>query len=512
MPLFRRFTRWVSHKKNAAAAAARPPLHRSGSRICRFETMEPRRVLSAAPLFVGAVYIEEDFGADAQGDIFEISFEGGAPGTELTRVVLDGDQNTPGFGLGDAFFDTVLSGKTANSNGYGADLASAFTIVSQTGIDEVSASVVDGTTQLVLEFRGFNAGEKLVFSIDVDEVEDFDPAETDLTLVNEGFDPITSGVEFQGSLLTAEFTAANYENASAAGTFRNRYDSKLENTGLQLSKDDAGGNRDRTAGAVAQTEQIPKPISIAGNVFHDIDLDLVKDAGESPLANVELSLYVQNGADYISTGFTTQTDAAGNYEFGVDLELPPGVYQVRETQPAGYFSVGAVPGEVQGASVGVVLSDNILSDIAIPLGDTQAIRYDFAEALPARISGYVYHDRSNDGSRDSGEEGIGGATVRVIPIDTIAPQNTVTLTTDANGFYQAAGLSPGTYRVVETQPAGFLDGLDTAGKVAGVARGAAVNPGDEINAIFLGGVRRNRAGHDHGQRAFIDRRRRLFWR
>ena len=49
-------------------------------------------------------------------------------------------------------------------------------------------------------------------------------------------------------------------------------------------------------------------------------------------------------------------------------------------------------------------------------------------------------------------------------------------------------MSPGTYRIVEAQqPSAYLDGLDTAGTVAGVPRGTAVNPGDNIEDIFLSG-------------------------
>ena len=55
------------------------------------ELMEPRLLLSAQPVFVGAVYIEEDLGNDLHGDIIEISFEGGAPGTQLTQIAISGD-------------------------------------------------------------------------------------------------------------------------------------------------------------------------------------------------------------------------------------------------------------------------------------------------------------------------------------------------------------------------------------------------------------------------------------
>ena len=69
----------------------------------------------------------------------------------------------------------------------------------------VRATVEDGGLLLVLDLTGFRAGDKLVFTIDVDEVQGFDPAEVDFEAINESVDPLASGVEFQGSRLTATF-------------------------------------------------------------------------------------------------------------------------------------------------------------------------------------------------------------------------------------------------------------------------------------------------------------------
>jgi hypothetical protein len=144
---------------------------RNVARQCRFETMEERRLLDADPIKIGAIYLEADSGSDQHGDTFQILFEGGATGSELTRLVIDGDQGSAGLSVGDMIFDTV-------KGGHGADEAFPLQVVSSTGIDHVSWQVSDGGSKLIFEFRGFNAGEKLVFSIDVDEVQDFDPSET----------------------------------------------------------------------------------------------------------------------------------------------------------------------------------------------------------------------------------------------------------------------------------------------------------------------------------------------
>jgi len=132
-------------------------------------------LLDADPLRIGAVYIEQDVGSDLHGDTFEVTFAGGAADTELTRLVIDGDQHDPGFGVGDVFFDTETSGNGAD-NAFGFQLVS---MTSQSPNASVAASVADGSTQLTLDFNGFRAGDKLIFGIDVDEVEDFNAGETD---------------------------------------------------------------------------------------------------------------------------------------------------------------------------------------------------------------------------------------------------------------------------------------------------------------------------------------------
>ena len=469
------------------------------SRICRVEPMEPRRLL-AADIQVGAVYIEEDTGSDVSGDTFEVTFEGGAPGTQLRQVIIDGDRNGNGlFDEGDVFFDLVDSG-------VGIPSSQPFRVVTEGAVGDVtltSFQVFDGSTQVVLNFEGFEAGEKFVFSLDVDEVNDLRISIADITAidaatiaeVNDGVDSITSGVEFQRSQLHVRFTAPHYRDVAGSGEFRNRYDGLLTGRGLNLSPDNANGKENRTAGAATSLTQQPLPVTISGRVFLDNNLDLTQDAGEVPLAGVPLSLWRLEGSDYVATGHTTTTNVAGDYVFGESLNLLPGTYQVRETQPSSFggkplFSVGAIAGTVAGAPVGSVPAGDpdTLTDIEIPLGDQHAIHYDFAEAQAAELSGYVYHDRNDDGQRASGEEGIAGVSVRIEPVSTIAPATSVTVVTNALGFYRFVGLPPGQYHVVEVaQPSGWLDGRDTAGTVDGQTRGTAISILDRIGDVVLAG-------------------------
>ncbi len=472
------------------ASANETPGHKRHS-VGRFELLEPRQLLAADVAVVGSVYTEADDGSDSAGDTIEISFVGGAPGTQLMSLTFDGDKDGNGFDDGDIFFDTIQSGVTATNNGYGADGAFPATAAPNVGIDSAIFTIVDGTSFLRIDFTGFDSGEKFVFSIDVDEVIDldFDPID-----INAGIDPITSGVEFQGTILTADFQAPRHTSDPGSALFRDYYDSTLGGKGLDLPSDGQNSNTDRTAGAVVEVPQEPLPVTIAGTVYNDPNLNINQDTGELGIAGVHLDLWKYDGTVYQDTGHDATTDANGDYLFGTNLKLMPGTYQVRETQPTGYFSVGADPGTVDGANVGSIATVDILTDIVIPLGDQHAIDYDFAEALPVSVSGHVYHDRDNDGVRETGEEGIAGVRIDVIPVTTIDPtQATISLTTNAQGEYSTLDsttlMSPGSYRIVEvTQPTGYEDGTDKEGTINGITMGTPTNPGDEINGLsFFGG-------------------------
>ena len=458
------------------------------------ERLEPRKLLAADPIHVGVVYLETDYletdqdvGGDSRGDRFILSFTGGAPNTELTEIRIDTDKDGDGISIGDPIYDTAVGGR-------GKDGAADFQIVRVQTTDgravDVTAEVDDGGQELVLRLSNFRAGDRLEFTLDVDEVL---RNAIDLAVFNDRLDVITSGQEFQDSILDATFEAPHYETAVADAIFINDYGTPDQDHGLNLPPDegdDIDSRPDRSAAAIAETQQVPKPISISGHVWLDHDLDLVRESNEQILSNIEVSLWQRNETNglYEDTGLRTRTDSNGRYEFSKSLSLTPGTYQVVQTQPAGVFSVGSVPGTVDGANSGDSLSVNLISNIEIPLGDLSAINYDFAEARPASVSGFVYADNSNDGIRDPSEQGIAGVTVRLVPVNTIAPQQTLNVTTNADGSYEFTGLVPGEYEIIEvTQPDGYTDGLDTAGTIDGRTVGIADNPGDQIRRVFLNG-------------------------
>ncbi|MBN2579059.1 MAG: carboxypeptidase regulatory-like domain-containing protein [Pirellulales bacterium] len=552
-------------------------------RRCRLEPLESRQMLSLTPaIHLGAVYFEDSSTHDQVGDVIEISFNGGAPGTQLTELIIDTDKLGDGLSLGDCLFDT-------ESGELGAFVSTPFTILAQEGIDDVTASVEDGGALLLLKFTGFDAGEKFVFSIDVDEMGFLHP------------NAVAEGAEFEGSLLHGTFAAPHFYVASGSDIFLDAFDAKLGGSGLDLPDDDYNppslymppGSEPGpvyTAGAIFSITQTPLPITLSGHVYEDLGEDLHRDAADPLLKGVSLTLLKLEGENYVSTEKTAVTNAEGYYEF---KDLLPGSYRVVETQPDGYFSVSASPGTVGGQSRGTAKTEDILTEIALLGGEdsvnndfgeirpssisgrvhvdldgdctyvpgepllagvlitlrdgtgntvavtttdaqgeyvftglrsgvysvaeqqpdgylngcnhvgsvggtksspdllsdiplpaaTDAVRYDFCEVPPVALSGYVYYDVNWNGLFDGGEQGIAGATVALL--DAAGNPTGQTAVTDEKGFFSFTNLYPGAYGLAETQPEGYLDGIDTAGTAGGTAQ----NPGDRIDRIVLmGGI------------------------
>jgi serine-aspartate repeat-containing protein C/D/E len=438
--------------------------HASRYRKCRLEQMEPRMLLSASPIQLGMVYYEDATGTDESGDTFELTFQGGAPGTELTRLIIDTDKLGNGLTIGDCFFDTEPGGLGAF--GYGP-----FAVLSSEGIDRYQVFVSDGGTKLVLEFTGFHAGDRFLFTIDVDEMGFLGP------------NAVAEGNEFEGSRLTAYFVAPHYYAAQGEDIFIDAYDAKLDASGLNLPRDDYSPPLPepepvRTAGAFLEVTQTPLPVAISGRVFEDLNLDVIYNGQDRALAGVTLELWQLQGETYVFTGKTATTDSEGHYRFD---ELLPGTYRIVERQPDGYLSVGARAGTVDSQVRGSVLTSDVIVGVSL-LGGEESIQNDFAEVRPAALSGHVYHDMNNNGLRESGETGIGGVTVVVIrEADHFLPQKQFIVTTQSDGAWSVSGLYPGQYYVEERQPEGWLDGLDRAGSLGGTA----INPGDQIVNITI---------------------------
>ncbi len=153
-----------------------------------------------------------------------------------------------------------------------------------------------------------------------------------------------------------------------------------------------------------------------------------------------------------------------------------------------------------------VKSTDLVTNIVL-LAGVNAVHYDFCEIPPVLLSGNVFQDGPpipladqsqpiyvpdyRDGKLTSDDtllpgvllllrDGVTGAPIlgsAALP-GTYAPDQPITVTTDAHGHYEFVGLKPGTYAVYEISPDGYIRGIDTAGSLGGIVISAwtAVDP------------------------------------
>ena len=186
----------------------------------------------------------------------------------------------------------------------------------------------------------------------------------------------------------------------------------------------------------------PTPASLSGHVYVDANDSGAFDSGETALAGVVVTLTGTNDLNAaVSLTATTATD--GSYSF---IQLRPGTYTLTETQPANYL-IGTSSVGSQGGTLG----SGQIASIALTSG-TVGTGNDFAELVPASLSGYVYVDANNNGSFDAGESAIVGAKVTLSGTNDQGTAVNLTSTTAAGGAYSFSNLRPGTYTLTETRP------------------------------------------------------------
>src|SRR4051812_26997493 len=166
----------------ASRSVARAGKARRRSRRCQLEELESRRLMSATTnnprVVLGAVYFEEDSGDDNQPDTIDVTFKGGAPGTTLDSLTVNGDKRLDGLTDGDIFFDTA-------AGGLGSYQSQPLQIVSHNGFTVMGATVSDGGTLITFHFSGFHAGDKLEFTVDADEAQYVDNTGVDTNSIVE---------------------------------------------------------------------------------------------------------------------------------------------------------------------------------------------------------------------------------------------------------------------------------------------------------------------------------------
>jgi uncharacterized repeat protein (TIGR01451 family) len=207
--------------------------------------------------------------------------------------------------------------------------------------------------------------------------------------------------------------------------------------------------------AVATTDFGYRPTgfgTIGDLVWNDANGNGLKDASESGLINVTITLYEDNNGNGVIDAAdavvgTATTDSAGNYAF---YNLPVGRYLVDVDQ-----TDAQIPTDPYG-------NRYILSGGTDPLPVTLAANQqytaaDFGFGPGATIGDRVFRDDNGDGGQSGTEPGINNVTVqlyrdndgnKVFSVGDTLVATRVTATVNGNlGSYQFTGLTPGNYVV-----------------------------------------------------------------
>ncbi len=187
--------------------------------------------------------------------------------------------------------------------------------------------------------------------------------------------------------------------------------------------------------------------TVSGIKFNDLNGNGTLDAGEPPLGGVVIQLSTNPGGQVIGT---TTTAADGTYVF---TNVAPGNYTVSETVASPMVNTSA-------SSV----------NVTVPSGGSASAN--FFNWVKGVISGIVVNDLNANGQLNPGEVGIGGVTIQLV--DPITNQQLRVTTTLPDGTYQFLGVTPGNYKVIETDPVGFQSVTPNTVSVTVPSNGSAV--------------------------------------
>lgn len=184
-----------------------------------------------------------------------------------------------------------------------------------------------------------------------------------------------------------------------------------------------------------------KRVRITGSVFEDRNGDQARGSGDPGTAGRVVFLDADNDGALDSGETSTTTVADGTFTFS---DLGPGTFRVREQALASWQQTTTNP-----------------TDIVTSSG-VNASGVTFGNFKQFSISGRVFQDGDGNGI-DTGEGGIGGRTV-FLDADNDGTLDTgeTRVTTAADGTFTFSNLGPGTYRVRQVTPAGWLATSDVA--------------------------------------------------
>ncbi|QEG34143.1 DUF11 domain-containing protein [Bythopirellula goksoeyrii] len=273
-----------------------------------------------------------------------------------------------------------------------------------------------------------------------------------------------------------------------------------------LASDDATGTLVNTATVAA-----PKEVNLSNNtdsvsnpVTPRIDLAITKIDSRDPVepgSSFTYTLEIVNNGPSNATGVVVTDTLPATGVTYVGASLTPASINGRELE----FAIGNL---ASGATRTITIDVNVnqsfvgtLLNVAHVEGNEQETNLNnndddettLVKIDPASLSGSVYVDKNDNGVFDSGERPLSNVVITVKGTDITGAAVTRTTTTASNGSYRFDNLTPGMYRIIETQPSPYKDGKDRIGSHGGFLGeqpGPFVIPNDvtttEVKDLVLG--------------------------
>ena len=191
------------------------------------------------------------------------------------------------------------------------------------------------------------------------------------------------------------------------------------------------------------------------------------------MAGVQVAIWqLEYGSSLVLTGYDASYTSAQDY---ADLNTAAAFFVA---DAAGKSELSAV---LDASLTGTLPAAGLAGQSLLATG---SLNFGNAPIPLGSLSGFVYVDNNNSGQKLPGDAPIAGVTLTLVRTDTASPVTIGTTTTAADGSYSFAGLTPGTYKVVETQPSAYLDGLDSRNGaiIAGSATGVDTVAGIVVTA------------------------------
>jgi hypothetical protein len=214
---------------------------------------------------------------------------------------------------------------------------------------------------------------------------------------------------------------------------------------------------------------------VSGRVFDDLDNDGFFEPGNGEVGLEGVTMTLTGADDQGPVNRSTVSGVDGMYSFA---DVFAGTYTLTEDQPTGFLDGKETAGTLSGMADNTQDS-NTISNIVIGNDGAAASGYDFADIRPSDLLGLVWEDSNNDGQVNFGEKAIESVPITLTGTDDRGNAVNHSIQTDVDGVYLFYDLRPGNYTLTESQPAGFVDGLDVVGKVNGVTSGD-----NSINDVF----------------------------